>query len=301
MKKHPTLANVGHIACDGFHEARGLLTLICGSISSVLLCSVVIFAADSAWGETSPWFVKSIHYEPLGASGFQSISGMATDPVSGEIYVLHAGRHTVDVIDSAGSPRYTFTHWITDQKTGRRTVGEPNSIAISPSGEIFLTDLFSRWIDVLNIPGEVIDHIDMLADVGWQGPSVRPEKLGLDADGWLYASIGGERSGVLRRRVEGGHAKVFIDAAKEKIECITGTGVAADGRVAVLDSRGTPAVRVYDASGRQIVAFAGHEVEQGDLSFPAAMLFAGDGTFWVAGGLRQAVKHHDEINVVWAL
>jgi sugar lactone lactonase YvrE len=269
-----------------------MLSLICGSISSVLLCAVVIFAADSAWGQTSPWFVKSIHYEPLGAAGFRSITGMATDPLSGETYILDAGRHAVDVIDSAGFPRYSFKHWITDKKDGQRSAGEPNSIVIAESGEIFLTDFFSSRIDVLNIRGEVIDQIDMLAEVGWQGPSVRPEKLGLDAGGWLYASIGGGRSGVLRHRIDGGPTEVFIDASAEKIECITGMAVAADGRVGILDYRGTPAVRIYDPSGKQVLGFAGHEVAPGDLSFPVSMIFAADGTFWIADGLRQAVKHY---------
>jgi sugar lactone lactonase YvrE len=252
----------------------------------------LLFSAAGARAQTSPWFVNGICYEPLGAAGFRSISGMASDPVSGEMYVLDPGRHTVDVIDSAGFARYSFTHWITDGKTGQRVAGEPNGIAIASSGEIFLTDFFSRTIDVLNIRGEELGRIDMLAEAGWSESSLRPEKLGLDSAGWLYASIGGERSGVLRRRVDGGRAEVFIDATQEKIECITGLAVAADGRVAVLDYRGTPAVRIYDPSGKQLLGFGEHEIAHGDLSFPVAMLFADDGTYWVADALRQAVKHY---------
>ncbi|MBI5867728.1 MAG: NHL repeat-containing protein [candidate division Zixibacteria bacterium] len=245
-----------------------------------------------AIGQVSPWFVKAIYYEPLGSAGFRSISGMASDPVSGELYVLDAGRHAVDVIDSAGFPRFTFNHWVTDLKTGQKAAGEPNSIAITPEGDIYLTDFFSRRVDILNIRGDVIEHIDMLAEVGWDGVSLRPEKLGIDKLGWLYVSIGGERSGVLRRRLAGGRAEVFIDAASEKIDCITGMAVAADGRVAILDYRGVPAVRIYSPDGKLLLGFGDHEIAGGDLSFPVSMLFAEDGTYWVADGLRQAVKHY---------
>ncbi len=217
---------------------------------------------------------------------------MATDPLSGELYVLDAGRHAVDVIDSAGFPRFTFNHWVTDQKTGQKSAGEPNSIAITSEGDIYLTDFFSHKIDILNIRGEVIEHIDMLADVGWEGTSLRPEKLGIDTLGWLYASIGGERSGILRRRLDGGRAEVFLDAAAEKIDCITGMAVAADGRLAILDYRGVPAVRIYSPEGKLLLGFGDHEIAGGDLSFPVSMLFAEDGTYWVADGLRQAVKHY---------
>lgn len=292
MRMTPCRMNSVPSTCDIFHETSGVIARLCRFVAPVLLFAILTLEGTPSVGQVSPWFVKAIYYEPLGSTGFRSISGMATDPVSGELYVLDAGRHSVDVIDSAGFPRFTFNHWITDQKTGRKAAGEPNSIAITREGDIYLTDFFSRRIDVLNIRGEVIDHIDMLADVGWNASSLRPEKLGIDGEGWLYASIGGERSGILRRRLDGGRAEVFLDAAVEKIDCITGMAVARDGRVAVLDYRGVPAVRIYDPEGKLLLGFGEHEVAGGDLSFPVSMLFAEDGTFWVADGLRQAVKHY---------
>jgi sugar lactone lactonase YvrE len=292
MRIAPGRAKKHHCACDTFHDPRRVWSISCKIVAFGLLTAISVLIAVPGLCETSPWFVKAIYYEPLGAAGFRSISGMATDPVSGEIYILDAGRHAVDVIDSAGFPKFTFTHWVTDLKTGKKSAGEPNSIIITPSGDIYLTDFFSHTIDVLNIRGEVIDHIDILAEVGWTGKTLRPEKLGLDSNGWLYASIGGERTGVLRRRIDGGRAQVFVDAAQEKIDCITGLAVAPDGRVAILDYRGTPAVRIYSPEGTMILGFADHEVASGDLSFPVSMLFAEDGTYWVADGLRQAVKHY---------
>ncbi len=262
------------------------LTAIAGSLLLALTLAVPVAA------QTSPWMVNNIYYDPVGAAGFQSITGMAPDPVSHEIYVLDAARHSIDVIDSAGFPRFSFTHWITDAQTKQRIAGEPNAIAITPAGEIFITDFFSRTIDVLNIRGEVLEQIDILVCAGWQDISLRPEKLGVDSAGWLYASVAGDRAGVIRRLASGGPCEVFIDAASEKIECITGMSVAPDGRVAVLDYKGTPAVRIYNPTGQLSVSFGGHEVAGADLSYPASLLFAEDGTFWVADALRQAVKHY---------
>jgi hypothetical protein len=70
--------------------------------------------------------------------------------------------------------------------------------------------------------------------------------------------------------------------------------VAKDGRFAVLDYRGEPAVRVYDPSGRLLLAFGGHDVSEGDLSYPTSFLFAADGSFWIADALRHAVKHYSD-------
>jgi hypothetical protein len=248
--------------------------------------------ARAATAQTSPWLVNSILSESVGGQKFRSISCLTEDPVTGELYVVDNGRHEVDIIDSAGIPRYSFVHWVTDPQTGQRVAGEPHALVITPHGEILITDYFSRSIDILNIRGERTGQIDVLSDIGWNDPSLRPEQLALDGEGRLYVSIAGSRSGVARCLTDGSSCELLVDASAEGVQAITGMNVAEDGRFAVLDYRGEPAVRVYDPTGKQLIGFGGHEVSEGDLSYPTAFLFAADGSFWIADALRHAVKHY---------
>jgi hypothetical protein len=208
------------------------------------------------------------------------------------LYVLDNGRRAIDVLDSTGLPRFSFVHWVTDPAMGQRGPGEPHGLAVTPEGEIFITDFYSRTIDVLNIRGERIGQLDILKEIGWHDPALRPEKLALDGQGRLYVSIAGSRSGVARCQTDGSSCELLVNATAEGVQAITGMSVASDGRFAVLDYRGEPAVRVYDARGRMIVAFGGHDISDVDLSYPTSFLFAEDGSYWVADALRHVVKHY---------
>jgi DNA-binding beta-propeller fold protein YncE len=279
-------------SCDGVHKARRILTIAFKMLplAAFVLSPLGRVGAPSA--QSSPWLVNAIYQEPVWGQSFRSIVGLAKDPVSGELYVLDAGRRTIDVLDSTGVVRFSFGHWFTDSKTGQRQLGEPNSLAVSEAGEIFMTDFYSSRVDVLNIRGEAIGEIDVLTALGWDQSTCRPEKVALDGSEWLYISIGGARSGVARCRQDGSDCALFVDAAVEKIDCITGVSASSDGRVAVTDYRGKPAVRIYDSGGQLLLGFGGHDTDPGDLSFPSAFLFAADGTFWVVDALRQVVKHY---------
>jgi sugar lactone lactonase YvrE len=242
----------------------------------------------------SPWQVTSILTESSTGNPYRSIVGLTEDPSTGELYVLDAGRRAIDVLDSTGLARFSFVHWVTDPQSRRRTPGEPNALVVTPEGEIFITDFYSRTIDVLNIRGERIDQIDILKEIGWHDPSLRPEKLALDGRGRLYVSIAGSRNGVARCLTDGSSCELLVNTSVEGVQAITAMSVAPDGRFAVLDYRGEPAVRIYDPSGRLIVAFGGHDVSQGDLSYPTSFLFAADGSYWIADALRHAVKHYSD-------
>ena len=273
--------------CEQFHKAS------LKAIISVLFVAAVILPAIAS-AQVSPWLVSSILTESATGKPYRSIVGLTEDPSTREMYVLDAGRRAIDVLDSAGLARFTFVHWVTDPVTGQRTPGEPHALVISPDGELFITDFYSRTIDVLNIRGERIGEIDILKEIGWHDPSLRPEKLALDGAGRLYVSIAGSRNGVARCLTDGSSCELVVNTSVEGVQAITAMSVAEDGRFAVLDYRGEPAVRVYDPSGRLIVAFGGHDVSEGDLSYPTSFLFAADNTYWIADALRHAVKHYSD-------
>lgn len=258
----------------------------------LITLAVILGCADFAVAQVSPWTVDAILTETASGQRFRTLSGLAEDPQTGELYVLDNGRRTIDIIDSAGLPRFSFVHWVADAQTGLRSPGEPNALVISPSGDIFITDFFSRTIDILNIRGECTGQIDVLHEIGWNEPTARPEKLALDGQGRLYVSIAGSRSGVARCEADGSSCQLLVDAGAEGVQALTGMSVAPDGRFAVLDYRGEPAVRLYDPDGRQVMAFGEHEIAEGDLSFPTAFLFAADGSYWIADALRHVVKHY---------
>jgi len=273
--------------CDSVHKA------ILRTTKSVLILAALLNAV-AAVAQVSPWQVTSIISESAAGKRYRSIVGLTEDPSTGEMYVLDAGRRTIDIIDSSGLARYSFVHWVTDPQTGRRTPGEPNALVVTPEGEILVTDFYSRTIDVLNIRGERIGQIDILEEIGWRDPSLRPEKLSLDGSGRLYVSIAGSRTGVARCLTDGSSCELLVNTSVEGVQAITAMSVAKDGRFAVLDYRGEPAVRVYDPNGRLIIAFGSHDVSEGDLSYPTSFLFAADNTYWIADGLRHAVKHYSD-------
>ena len=271
--------------CDTVHKAFERSTI------SLLFLAYLLFSLPVA-AQLSPWLVTSITIESSTGKPYRSIVGLTEDPSTGELYVLDAGRRAIDILDSSGLARFSFEHWVTDPQSGSRTPGEPNSLVITPEGEIFITDFYSRTIDVLNIRGERIDQIDILDEIGWRDPSLRPEKLALDGQGRLYVSIAGSRNGVARCLTDGSSCELLVNTSVEGVQAITAMSVAKDGRFAVLDYRGEPAVRIYDPNGRLIVAFGGHEVSDGDLSYPTSFLFAADDSYWIADALRHAVKHY---------
>jgi hypothetical protein len=236
--------------------------------------------------------VQTILTESSAGSAFRSIGAIAKDPVTSELYVVDVARRVIDVIDTAGVPRFSFVHWIADSRTGERRPGEPHALVATLEGQLFVTDYFSRVIDVLNIRGERIGSIDVLSAIGWNDPGLRPEKLALDSRQRLYVSIAGTRSGVVRCLPDGSGCELLIDATADSVATITGMGVAPDGRVGLLDFRGEPAARIYSPDGAFLFGFAGHDVEEADLSYPSAFLFAEDGTYWIADALRHAVKHY---------
>lgn len=277
----PQFPPISH--CDPVHKAFQF------SINFILL---FVALASSAAAQMSPWQVTAILTESASGKAYRSIVGLTEDPSTGEIYVLDAGRRVIDVLDSTGLARFSFVHWVTEAKTGRRTPGEPHALVVTPEGEIFITDFYSRTIDVLNIRGERIAQIDILHEIGWNDPSLRPEKLALDEQGRLYVSIAGSRTGVARCLTDGSSCELLVNTSVEGVQAITAMSVAPNGQFAVLDYRGEPAVRVYDPSGRLIVAFGGHDVSEGDLSYPTSFLFAADGSYWIADALRHAVKHY---------
>lgn len=273
--------------CDKVHKA----TL---SYTKSILFVVLLLVSASSSAQVSPWQVTAILTESAAGKPYRSIVGLTEDPATGEMYVLDAGSRVIDILDSNGLSQFSFIHWVTDPQTGRRTPGEPNALVVTTEGEIFITDFYSRTIDVLNIRGERIGQIDILEEIGWRDPSLRPEKLSLDGSGHLYVSIAGSRTGVARCMTDGSSCELLVNTSVEGVQAITAMSVAKDGRFAVLDYRGEPAVRVYDPSGRLIIAFGGHDVSEGDLSYPTSFLFAADNTYWIADALRHAVKHYSD-------
>lgn len=273
--------------CEQVHKAFATSTIF-------LLFLTFSVIASPATAQVSPWQVTSVLTETLSGKPYRSIVSLTEDPMTGEMYVLDAGRRVIEVLDSSGLARFSFVHWVDDPQSGRRIPGEPNALVVTAKGEIFVTDFYSRIIDVLNIRGERIGQIDILRDIGWYDPSLRPEKLALDGQGRLYVSIAGSRNGVARCLTDGSSSELLVNTSKEGVQAITGMSVAPDGRFAVLDFRGEPAVRVYDPNGRLLIAFGGHDVSAGDLSYPTSFLFAADGSYWIADALRHAVKHYTE-------
>ncbi len=225
-----------------------------------------------------PEYVHSIY-------GVERPLGVAVGE-SGKVYVTESGgERKIHVYDSDGVELSSFA----PPDTGA-TSRVPVYIAVSPQGEVYVSDRQARTIYIFSEDGTPLGEVP---------PPAAPEMwhpLGMDFDaaGNLYVtdvSSGNHRVLVLD---PAGHLKLeFGSQGSAEGEFWFPNAVAVDdqGRIYVSDSN-NGRVQVFDSSGQFLVQ-VGRGLGKGELSLPRGIAIDGDNHLFVVDTSRQAVQMYD--------
>jgi streptogramin lyase len=254
---------------------------------SVLVLVIGFLPAHSE----AEWRV-SIWARPYVSTDWSTPGSICLDGRSGEMYLTDAHANRVRILDSLGFERYSFSSASVDPRTGLPN-GQPHDIAVTPGGDIYMTDFSDQRISLLDFRGEAVDYIDPALLLGRKGARIRAENLALGKDGLVYATTSGDATGIMGFDEFGNLVRaIAYDLAPAcRINQPSALAVDADGSLWVTDQQGFPVVKHYSTAGEYLGGFGGREMAHTDFSYPSDILVARDGTLWIADALRQAVKH----------
>ena len=102
------------------------------------------------------------------------------DPTGDEVFVADAGNNRVLVYYSDLTPKYTFQHFIRDERTGEMVPGEPKDMVVNSLGEIIMIDARVEYLEVLDFRGKPLERISPAGVLGDSTLQVRAQGLAID-------------------------------------------------------------------------------------------------------------------------
>jgi DNA-binding beta-propeller fold protein YncE len=221
---------------------------------------------------------------------FGNPAGIFYEPLKSEIYLADAGNHQIGIFDIKGATLWTFKHWVTDSRTGERSLGAPHSIVVNREGDIIVSDNKADYLDVFDYRGDFLQRIEPrdYDNVG----SLRAAVLALDSEGNLYIGTRTDRLEILKLSDEFEMILRFGERGEGagQFDNISGIWVASDGRVMVSDVLSEPVIKIFSSNGEYLGGFGGHTESKGDFSYPAGLAMTKGGRIWIVDSLRQVVK-----------
>ncbi len=222
---------------------------------------------------------------------FVSPRDICCDTLHHEIYVADAGSHRVYIFDDNGWPVYSFVHMVAVR--GRRVPGEPEAIAVLPSGDIVLLDALSRYVHLLDYRGRPLTDIDiarLYPDMG----DARPQAVGVDAEGRIHVVAAGDDGyQVIILDGEGRSWRRVTLGEPGDLVRVTGMCPRPGGGWVVTDLSAEYAVQVFAADGSRVLQFGKHDIGMENFSYAADVAIARDGSMWVVDMIRQVALHFD--------
>jgi hypothetical protein len=218
------------------------------------------------------------------------------DRTTGELLLCDARLGSVIIFDSTGIERFVLHTSATDPHSGRPQRGEPRSVVVLPTGQIYISDRITGEVTIHSFRGDRIGMLPVARDLGVEAAQLRCEHLALGVDGQVYVTTSGAAIGVAVYDAKDSLvARIGYDLPDYQRPVQPGAlAVDAEGGVWLAELRGFPVVRHYDANGRYLGGFARRDAAPKDLSYPSAILCATDGSLWVADAIRQVVKHYTQ-------
>lgn len=255
--------------------------------------------AQDAVASVSDFTITAIAFDDGWQQPLRNPSALHYDSKAGEVFVADAGNHRVVIYDSELRPKYSFDHFVPDQRSGRTIKGEPRDVAVNSVGEILLIDNLASYVGVFDYRGKLLEKIYPKALYGDTSLAVKPQCLAVDEADNLYVAVSGDVTTVLvldslfnLKRMIGQRGGGEADFSSP-MACYVHRG-----KLYVTDLYANPAVKVFDTAGTFLFGFAGHDIDRGDVSFPAGITVmetsSGNIRIWVADGLRQVIKVFDE-------
>jgi DNA-binding beta-propeller fold protein YncE len=214
-------------------------------------------------------FVREI-LPPGISNGFVRPSGVAVDPVRGEVLVADPGNNRIVIFDEHGTYRYEFA--------GGDRFAVPLDVAVDSRGLIYVLGSTSRGRGVFrfDFDGLYLSQLTFEAPVG--GEPADPASFAVDDHDRLYVlDAAGLR--ILRYDADGSLAGAFAVAADldegTREEVHLGSIAIAGGEIFIPDaSVGTVYVHSLDGARVRSIGHKGNEV--GQLSFPVDVAVSGD-------------------------
>lgn len=217
------------------------------------------------------------------------------DKRSGELTVADAGNNRIIIYDRNLKPLFSFDHFVRDRYTGMIVKGEPKAVAVNSLGEIIVIDNLVEYLEVLDFRGTPLERFTVGQILGDSAIKARPECLAIDAADNLYLGVTGKMTAVLM--LDKNLKLVRVIGKKGPLPSELNTILAvteSEGLLYLTDLYSVPAIKLFDTTGNYISGFAGHDIEEPDLSLPSGIAVSEDsidGTLiWVTDALRQVIK-----------
>ena len=257
-------------------------------LALALLLALLLSAA--AAGE-APIRIPFTVYGIDAARPFKAPRGLFCDHGQDEILVADPGSSRVIIFDGEGWPKYEFIHWI--ERDGERLQGEPCAVAVTPAGNIFLVDVLSPDLSILDFRGQPLNRLTPDELLPGEDEVTLSACLAAGPEGHIYA-VG---------HSSGGHSLIEMMPSGEVVarvplgqtdDLVQVTGLAVDAqRIYVSDLSAAACVQVFDRQGRRELAFGIHDAGWGNFSLPASIAVTSEGHMWVVDQIRQIVNHFD--------
>lgn len=273
---------------------RSLSTSRGPAVLAALLGWLVI-AAPPAGAAPEPMALDSAHVMAQAHRGeaFVRPRAVALDTLHGEVIVANTGLGRIEFFDYRTWPHGWFTHLVKNP-FGVLVPGEPVAVAIDQRDRLFVTDLKAPYVDVLDYRGRPLERLTLPAPDDTASGDRGPGAVAVAPDGRVFvASRGAGRVHVFDPDLGYVTSWGVTGADSGQLKDITALALDAAGRVYVACAATTPAVQVFDESGRFAFGFGRHDIGPGNFSLPSGIAFAAGGRVCVSDAIRQVVQVFD--------
>ncbi len=250
--------------------------------------------------KVAPERLLFIAYEAFGKR-FLGPMGIFYDGRTDEIFVADTGNHRVVILDGVdGFPKAVFDHKVKRGRGRKASLGEPRSIAVDSSGDIFIVDNLCNYVNVCNFRGDHLTEIrlgDYIYDT-WSGTSSESMELGpkpiavaVDSEDNIYVATS---CWIFVFNQEFELQKQFGGRGKKRGEftAIMDIWVDIEGKMYIVDAMGF-GLQVMSPDGEVLLAFGEHGAGFNNFSMPTGIISDRRGYIWVVDTLRHIVPIFD--------
>jgi DNA-binding beta-propeller fold protein YncE len=237
------------------------------------------------WKTSSPWpptFSSSFGSSGTGNGQFNEPTGIAVNPINGNVVVSDEKNNRVQVFNEKGE----FVRTFGSEGTGNGQFKEPRGVAVDSKGNVWVTDTGNNRVEEFNEKGEYVSQFGTKGT--GNGQFTEPKGLALDSKGDIWVADSGNK------RIE-----EFNEKSEYVRQFSTGTnpiGVTVDakGNVWNDDEAETGAIEEHNEKGEFVQKFASRGSGNGQVSQPKRLAFDTNGHLWVADGSNDRIEVFNE-------
>jgi sugar lactone lactonase YvrE len=187
---------------------------------------------------------------------------------------------------------YQFVQWPSQDSTDATAILEPADIAVGPSGNIYVADIWQSYIQVFDGEGNFISKWRYPAD-STDADTFRPTDIAIDSSEKIYITD------YLNNRVQlFDSSGSFIDSwgsggtNQGEFDYPAGIAIVPNGDILVADT-GNNRIQVFDSNGTLISVWGSEGTAQGELSGPFDLAVDAQGNVFVADTYNHRIQKFD--------